>query len=81
MSDPLESAVPVRVRGPCWYSRDRGSQDLDGRGSLSQRLPPSRNAIFESSLITDPSQVPEAFLERVRQRTLNRTGDTEPRKQ
>ena len=48
---------------------------------LEAMTPPEQDAIFESSLIMDPSQVPDAFLERVRQRTLNRTGDTEPRKQ
>jgi hypothetical protein len=48
---------------------------------LEAMTPAEQDAIFESSLITDPSEVPEAFLERVRQRTLNRIGDTEPRKQ
>ena len=47
---------------------------------LEAMTPAEQDAIFESSLITDPSQVPEAFLERVRRRTRQIAG-TEPRTQ
>lgn len=43
--------------------------------------PAEQDAIFEPSLIADRSQLPEAFLERVRNRTRSRIADTEPRKQ
>lgn len=43
--------------------------------------PAEQDAIFESSLITDPARVPEAFLERVRSRTRTRIADTETPKQ
>lgn len=48
---------------------------------LEAMTPAEQDAIFESSLITDPSQVPEAFLERVRSRVRRRIADSEPRKQ
>ena len=48
---------------------------------LEGMTPAEQDAIFESSLITDPAQVPEGFLERVRSRTRRRIRDTETRKQ
>ncbi|MGH9041795.1 MAG: hypothetical protein ACRDZ3_16375 [Acidimicrobiia bacterium] len=48
---------------------------------LEAMTPAEQDALFESSLITDPAQVPEAFLERVRGRTRRRIADTETRKQ
>ena len=43
--------------------------------------PAEQDAIFESSLITDLTQVPEEFLERVRSRVLGHIAETETPKQ
>lgn len=48
---------------------------------LEAMTPAEQDALFESSLITDPAQVPEAFLERVRDRARRRIADAETRKQ
>lgn len=44
---------------------------------LEAMTPAEQDAIFESSLITNLAQVPEAFLERVRSRVRRRIADTE----
>jgi hypothetical protein len=48
---------------------------------LEAMTPAEQDAVFESSLVTDPAEVPEAFLERVRSRMRRRIRDTETRKQ
>jgi hypothetical protein len=53
---------------------------------LEAMTPAEQDALFESSLTTDLSNLPEPFLpepflELVRQRMRSRIGDTEPRTQ
>ena len=48
---------------------------------LEAMTPAEQDALFESSLTTDLSNLPESFLERIRQRMRSRIGDTEPRTQ
>ena len=48
---------------------------------LEAMTPAEVDAIFEASLINDLAEVPEAFLERVRNRTRRHIQDTETRKQ
>ena len=48
---------------------------------LEAMTPAEQDAIFESSLTTDLSYLPESFLELVRERMRSRIGDTEPRTQ
>jgi hypothetical protein len=48
---------------------------------LDAMTPAEQDAIFESSLITDLTQVPEEFLERVRSRVLGHIAETETPKQ
>ncbi|MGH9022677.1 MAG: hypothetical protein ACRDV9_06215 [Acidimicrobiia bacterium] len=48
---------------------------------LEAMTPAEQDAIFESSLITDLTQVPEEFLQRVRSRVLGHIAETETPKQ
>lgn len=46
---------------------------------LERMTPAEQDALFESSLVTDLSKVPQEFLERVRNRARERTIDDELR--
>lgn len=67
-SDAL--GILVVVAGKVWTAEE-----------LEAMTPAEQDAIFESSLITDLTQVPEEFLERVRTRVRRHIAETEPRKQ
>lgn len=45
---------------------------------IERMTPEERRALFESRVVTDLSQVPEGFLERVRARTEKLIEDTNP---
>ena len=70
MRAPPDPGILVSMADKVWTAEE-----------LEAMTPAEQDALFESSLITDPAQVPEAFLERVRSRARRRIVDAETRKQ
>lgn len=49
-------------------------------GDLERMTPAERDAVFDSSVVTDLDAVPTAFLERVRRRAAERIEEAESHK-
>lgn len=45
--------------------------------TLESLTPEEQDAVFESSLVHDPAEVPPEFLERIRERARRRLADTQ----
>jgi len=48
---------------------------------LESLMPEEQDAVFESSLVDDPADVPPEFLERIRERARRRLAETQTPKQ
>ena len=71
---------PSRADGAAWYPGIVADKVWTAE-ELEAMTPAEQDALFESSLITDLTQVPEEFLERVRTRVLGHIAENESRKQ